>query len=224
MSEPPGRLGTQEQQQMFTRILILSPHTDDGELGCGGSVARFTAERKELFYVALSCCEKSVPAAYPCDILKTEVKRATEVLGIPRSNLLLYDYEVREFPRLRQEILDTLIDIREHLQPEVVFTPSSYDTHQDHRVTREETLRAFKGCTILGYEQPWNNITFDTTAFVLLNEAHVQKKIAALHCYDSQKGRSYLSEEFIRSLARTRGVQINTEYAEVFEVIRWVIR
>jgi LmbE family N-acetylglucosaminyl deacetylase len=209
---------------MFDKILILSPHTDDGELGCGGSVARFAEEGKELFYVALSCCEKSVPVEYPCDILKTEVKKATEVLGITNSNLLLYDYEVREFPRLRQEILDTLIEIREAVRPDVVFTPSTYDTHQDHRVTREETLRAFKGCTILGYEQPWNNITFDTTAFVLLEEQHLQKKIEALNCYESQKGRSYLGAEFIRSLARTRGVQVNTEYAEVFEVIRWVIR
>ncbi|MCK4736054.1 MAG: PIG-L family deacetylase [Methanophagales archaeon] len=209
---------------MFERILILSPHTDDGELGCGGSIARFVEEGKEVFYVALSSCEKSVPEEYPEDILRTEVKKATGVLGIKESNLLLYEYEVREFPKLRQEILDTLIEIREELEPDTVFTPSSYDTHQDHEVTRDETLRAFKECTILGYEQPWNNITFDTTAFVLLEERHLRKKIEALNCYESQKGRSYLDDDFIKSLARTRGVQINAEYAEVFEVIRWVIR
>jgi LmbE family N-acetylglucosaminyl deacetylase len=209
---------------MFKRILILSPHTDDGELGCGGSIARFVEESKEVFYAALSCCEKSVPEEYPVDILRIEVKKATGVLGIKERNLLLYEYEVREFPRLRQEILDTLIEIRAKLQPDTVFTPSSYDTHQDHKVTREETLRAFKECTILGYEQPWNNITFDTTAFVLLEDRHLRKKIEALNCYESQKGRAYLSDEFIESLARTRGVQINAKYAEVFEVIRWVIR
>ena len=209
---------------MFKRILILSPHTDDGELGCGGSIARFVEESKEVFYAALSSCEKSVPEEYPEDILRIEVKKATGVLGIKESNLLLYEYEVREFPRLRQEILDTLIEIRAELQPDTVFTPSSYDTHQDHKVTREETLRAFKECTILGYEQPWNNITFDTTAFVLLEDRHLRKKIEALNCYESQKGRAYLDDDFIESLARTRGVQINAKYAEVFEVIRWVIR
>ncbi len=209
---------------MFKRILILSPHTDDGELGCGGSIARFVEEGKEVFYVALSSCEKSVPEEYPGDILRIEVKRATGMLGIKESNLLLYEYEVREFPKLRQEILDTLIELREELQPDTVFTPSSYDTHQDHKATREETLRAFKECTIMGYEQPWNNITFDTTAFVLLEERHLRKKIEALNCYESQKGRAYLDDAFIKSLARTRGVQINADYAEVFEVIRWIIR
>lgn len=205
------------------RILILSPHTDDGELGCGGSIARFIEEGMEVFYVALSACEKSVPDEYPPDILKKEVKNATRILGIDHSNLLLYDFEVREFPMLRQKILNTLIEIREEIRPDSVFTPSTYDTHQDHRVTREETLRAFKICTIFGYEQPWNNITFDTTAFIKLDERHIAKKVEALNCYKSQKNRVYLNEEFIRSLARTRGVQINSEYAEAFEVIRWII-
>ena len=85
-------------------------------------------------------------------------------------------------------------------------------------------MRAFKECTILGYEQPWNNITFDTTAFVLLEDRHLRKKIEALNCYESQRCRAYFDDDFIQSLARTRGVQINACYAEAFEVIRWVIR
>ncbi|HEX58926.1 MAG TPA: PIG-L family deacetylase [Methanomicrobia archaeon] len=208
---------------MFERILILSPHTDDGELGCGGSIAKFIEGGSEVFYVALSSCEKSVPEGFPKDILKREVRKATKVLGIKRENLLLFEYEVREFPRFRQEILDTLIEIKEAVMLDVVFTPSSYDTHQDHRVTRDETLRAFKKCTVLGYEQPWNNITFDTTAFVRLEERHIEKKIKALSCYESQKGRPYFDDSFIKSLARTRGVQIDAEYAEAFEVMRWII-
>ncbi|RLI78395.1 PIG-L family deacetylase [Archaeoglobales archaeon] len=208
---------------MFKKILVLSPHTDDGELGCGGSIARFVEEGSDVYYVALSACEESVPEYLPIDILKREVKKATKVLGIDNSNLLIYEFDVRSFPSFRQEILDTLIKIREEIKPDTIFTPSSFDTHQDHRVTREETLRAFKVCTILGYEQPWNNITFDTTAFIKLKEKHIVKKIEALNCYESQKDRTYLNEEFIRSLAKTRGVQINSDYAEAFEVIRWII-
>ncbi len=207
---------------MIERILILSPHTDDGELGCGGSTAKFVEEGREVYYAAFSCCEKSVPEEYPCDILKTEVKKATMVLGIKEP--VLYDFNVREFPRLRQEILDAMINIRKEIQPEVVFTPSSFDTHQDHKTITEETLRAFKKCTILGYEQPWNNITFDTTAFIPLEERHINQKIMALNCYETQKHRAYLSEEFIKGLAITRGTQIEERYAEAFEVIRWVMR
>ena len=174
---------------MAKKILIVSPHTDDGELGCGGSIAKFIEDGDNVEYVALSCCEKSVPPPYPKDILSREVRQATTVLGI--KDPILFNFEVREFPRLRQEILDALIKIRNKIQPDIVFAPSRNDTHQDHKTAIEETMRAFKNCTILGYEQPWNNITFNTLAFIPLKSAHLQKKIDALRCYETQKGRSY---------------------------------
>ncbi|OYT25736.1 MAG: LmbE family protein [Candidatus Altiarchaeales archaeon ex4484_96] len=209
---------------MFDNILVLSPHTDDGELGAGGCIARFVSEGKRVSYVALSACEQSVPDEFPPDILKQEVKKATKVLGISSDDLLLYGFEVRMFPQHRQEILDTLLEVRDRVNPDLVLTPSSFDTHQDHEVVRAESLRAFKMCSILGYEQPWNNITFNTSAFVSLSEGDVRKKIDALECYVTQKDRKYLNEEFIRGLATTRGTQINEKYAEAFEVIRWVIK
>jgi N-acetylglucosamine malate deacetylase 1 len=207
---------------MAKKILIISPHTDDGELGCGGTIAKLIEEGNEVEYVALSCCEKSVPPQYPRDILSREVKAATKILGI--ENPILFSFEVREFPKLRQEILDALIRLRIKIQPDMVFTPSRFDTHQDHKTTVEETIRAFKQCTILGYEQPWNNITFNTLAFVSLQEAHITKKIDALNCYETQKDRSYLNPDFIRGLALTRGTQIEDKYAEAFEVIKWIIK
>ena len=207
---------------MAKKVLVISPHTDDGELGCGGSIAKFVEEGYEVEYVALSCCEKSVPPEYPKDILSREVKDATRVLGITQP--ILFSFEVREFPKLRQEILDALIRLRNKIQPDIVFTPSRYDTHQDHKTTVEETMRAFKKCTLLGYEQPWNNITFNTLAFIPLQENQVAKKIDALKCYKTQKDRAYLSEDFVRGLAITRGTQIEEKYAEAFEVIKWVIK
>ena len=62
----------------------------------------------------------------------------------------------------------------------------------------------------------------NTSAFVNLEEKHINTKVKALAEYKSQMHRSYANEEFIRSLARTRGVQINTKYAESFEVIRTI--
>jgi N-acetylglucosamine malate deacetylase 1 len=206
---------------MAKKILVISPHTDDGELGCGGSIAKFIEEGNDVQYVALSCCEKSVPPEYPPDILSHEVKKATKILGIKQP--ILFSFDVREFPKFRQEILDALIRLRDKIKPDIVFTPSRSDTHQDHKTTVEETMRAFKKCTILGYEQPWNNITFNTHAFISLREIHVQKKIDALSCYETQKDRSYLNPDFIRGLALTRGTQIEETYAEAFEVIKWVM-
>jgi LmbE family N-acetylglucosaminyl deacetylase len=102
--------------------------------------------------------------------------------------------------------------------------PSLKDIHQDHNVIANEGLRAFKFSSILAYEMPWNNLTFDTSSFVILEERHIQKKVDALKEYKSQSHRAYCNEEFIRSLARTRGVQINAKYAETFEVVRWIIK
>ncbi|MDH7594387.1 MAG: PIG-L family deacetylase [Methanomicrobiales archaeon] len=202
--------------------MILSPHTDDGELGCGASIARFVSEGDRVQYAALSACEKSIPKGYPKDILSCEMKEATGILGI--KDPIILNFEVRDFPKYRQEILDSLLVLRERLRPDIVFTPSSFDTHQDHKVTREETLRAFKQCTILGYEQPWNNITFNTLAFISVDESQLERKIAALSCYRTQKDKPYFNGDFIRGLARLRGVQIEEQYAEAFEVIKWVIR
>ena len=101
--------------------------------------------------------------------------------------------------------------------------PSLNDIHQDHSTISHEGLRAFKGVTILGYELIWNNLTFNTTSFVKLQRKHIQIKARALMEYKTQEGRDYMSEEFIFSLAKTRGVQIGCDYAESFEVIRWIM-
>ena len=101
--------------------------------------------------------------------------------------------------------------------------PSLNDIHQDHSAIANEGLRAFKNTTILGYELIWNNLTFNTTSFVKLDKKYIQLKSDALKEYVSQGSRDYMSKKFIFALAKTRGVQIGTDYAESFEVIRWVI-
>ena len=75
---------------------------------------------------------------------------------------------------------------------------------------------------MLGYELPWNNVTFKTECFIKLNESHLKNKTLALGAYESQKYRTYLNDDFIRSLATIRGVQITAEFAEAFEVVRWI--
>lgn len=209
---------------MFNKILILAPHTDDGEFGCGGSMNKWIEEGKEIHYVAFSSAEKSVPEGMPKSILKDEVKNATKILGIPSDKLILFTYPVRDFPRYRQDILENMIQLGSELEPEIVLLPSTLDTHQDHQVIMQEGFRAFKKTTMLGYEIPWNNLTFNTNAFIFLEQRHLDAKINALKCYISQLGRSYVTEEFVRSLATTRGGQIGTKYAETFEVIRWIIK
>ena len=206
------------------RILILAPHTDDGEIGCGGSIAKFIEQGKDVFYVAFSTARtSSVQNGYPDNILEQEVKAATQVLGIKKSNLILYDFNVRKFPECRQDILEEMIKLRKDINPDLIFVPSLNDIHQDHQVVAREGLRAFKRHSILGYEEPWNNIIFESRSFIQLEKRHMEKKIEALNCYQSQKRRSYLTEEAIWGIATLRGTQLEGGYAEAFEVLRWII-
>lgn len=209
----------------FKKVLVLAPHTDDGEIGCGGTIARFIEEGSEVYYVAFSSARKSLKErGLDENTLVKEVKNATKILGIKSQNLILLDYNVREFPAKRQEILDDLIKLRNEIKPDIVFTPSLNDIHQDHATIAHESLRAFKNITILGYEEPWNNIEFQTRTFFLLKKEYIETKVKALYCYESQRHRKYLDKDFMFSLARTRGVQIESEYAEAFEVMRLVIK
>jgi N-acetylglucosamine malate deacetylase 1 len=207
----------------ISKALVLAPHTDDGELGAGGTIARLIEQNVDVYYAAFSTAEESVPAGLPKDILKTEVSAATKRLGIRPENLVIYNYQVRRLNYARQEILENLVQLRNSINPDVVFMPSLKDIHQDHTTVALEGLRAFKNKILLGYELIWNNLSFDTQCFIKLEPHHVEKKIASLKEYRSQEHRDYMSEDFIRSMARARGVQVGTQYAEAFEIVRLVI-
>jgi N-acetylglucosamine malate deacetylase 1 len=205
------------------KILVLAPHTDDGEFGCGGSISKFIEMGTQVHYAAFSLCEESLPDGWPKDTLERELKQAAKVWGIPDSNLLVYRYPVRRFAEHRQDILEDLVELQRRLNPSLVFLPSFNDLHQDHGTIAREGTRAFKKITILAYEMPWNNITFSTQLFIRLEQRHVDTKVSALREYESQRGKAYASESFIKSLAHMRGVSIDSEFAEAFEVVRWVI-
>lgn len=204
------------------KILVLAPHTDDGELGCGGTIAKFCAEGREVFYAAFCLCSKSLPAGLAADTLERECKKATSVLGIKPANLVLFNYEVRELPQSRQQILEELLLLNKKINPDMVLLPATSDVHQDHQVIHQEGLRAFKNTTFAGYELPWNNYSFHTNFFMRLAESDLTKKTEALKEYQSQAHRNYMQEDFIRSLAKVRGVQCNSEYAEAFELYKLI--
>ena len=205
------------------KILVLAPHTDDLEFGCAGTVSKLIENGNEVWCAAFSACQQSVRKEFPPDILITEIKAASKILGIKPEHLVLFDYNVRTFNFQRQELLDDILKLKANIQPDIVFIPALTDVHQDHYTIAQEGFRAFKFSSLLSYELPWNNLSFNTASFMKLEEKHILKKIEAVKQYKSQAHRPYANEEFIRSLARTRGVQINAHYAECFEVIRWIL-
>jgi len=95
-------------------VLVLSPHTDDGELGCGGTMARLAEEGARLHYAAFS----------KGSAIDREVLAAVRLLGVHQGGLVLYAYPTRHFPERRQDILRDLIGLRDRIHPDLVFCPS----------------------------------------------------------------------------------------------------
>lgn len=205
-------------------VLVLSPHTDDAELGCGATISRLIREGNKVSVAVFSTCEDSLPKGFLPGTLKTECIDSLTSLGILEEDIFFYDYQVRVFNYSRQSILDEMITLKKRLEPSKVFIPSVDDYHQDHKTVADEAVRCFKNnCSILSYELIWNNTGFKNQIYYDLLEEDVQNKIFALSKYETQKHRIYFKNNFIESLATVRGAQNGIRYAEVFEVIRYKI-
>lgn len=201
----------------FKKVLAISPHADDGELGCGGTISRLIEEKKELFHLVFSVAER---VGNKDEVRKSELIKSAQTLGIKKKNLIFYNYPLRYFSDYSHKIRDVLYKINQKIKPEVVFFPSKNDVHQDHEVIYKEVLRVFKYNTLLTYEAPWNNYNFSPQFFIELKPKHIQNKIKALRCYKSQCSKIFMEKDFIFSLAKLRGLQAGTDYAESFEIIR----
>lgn len=194
-------------------ILVLSSHPDDAELGAGGTLAHIQEEKVGFCFTAHSAFHHLLP----------EMKNAWEILKIGYLPDHDQNFKHREFNR--QHVLDMLIRLREEFKPKLVFTHSSFDCHQDHKVIYEESVRAFKHCTILGYNLEWNNVgNADFRHYKSLPFSAVEKKLQALACYESQSHRTYFDKEYQYAQMIFNGQKIDSLYAEKFEIIRWVER
>jgi len=203
-------------------VLVLAPHTDDYEIGAGGYIHRLISSGAALHAMAFSTAAESLPAGLAPDTLAHECREAARRLGIPAGNLDIHDFPVRRFPEHRQPILELLVAARRKIAPDLVLVHATTDVHQDHQVITQEAIRAFKGTTILGYELPWNDLQFSAQCMVQLSEENLQAKLHALEAYASQMHRAYAKRDVPTGLARVRGVSVGFEYAEAFEVIRWI--
>lgn len=197
-------------------VLFLAPHPDDIEMGCGATAAKFVEEKHKILWIVFTSHKN----------LSTENMEAIRIIGLNEKDCLSLDFETRQLPEYRKEILDFLITVKSAFKPELIVGPSLNDCHQDHRVVAEEMMRAFKtSSSIICYELPWNHIRFDTQLFVHLEERHVEKKVDMLKKFKSQQSIRMVkfSEEFIRGLIAVRGSQADVKYAEAFEVLRWML-
>jgi len=203
------------------KVLILSPHPDDAEYGCGGFVSKLNTGLVDFEWIVFSTCDESLPESYG---QATAIREHTEVMDMLRLKSTTMDIPVRNFPEHRQVILDTLIACRNQFKPDLVVCPTLGDLHQDHRIVAEEAVRAFKAhASIIGYELPADHLSFTPSLFVVLSEFNFEQKWAMFSTYESQlfKVRAWNNYDYIKAMALYRGATIGVKYAEAFEVYRW---
>ena len=199
------------------KVLALAPHTDDVELGCGGFLSKLKKQYDSKIDVVAFSEAQPLSIGSPVD----EFKTAMSIINV--NNVEFLGHKPRYFHERRQEILDFLWQKNKDNNYDLVLCPSSYDNHQDHQVINQECFRAFKKTTILGYEMPWNCRTFRTDVFVSLEKKDLELKFKMLDCYKTQGERVFMSKDYIFDMARTRGLQIDANYAECYEAIRIVL-
>ncbi|MCP3684507.1 MAG: PIG-L family deacetylase, partial [bacterium] len=119
--------------------------------------------------------------------------------------------------------LNKFRDIKNRICPDIVFCPSEKDLHQDHATVGKEAMREFRDTTLLAYDNPWKFFDFKPDVFVRMNALTLERKIEAVQCYESQKGKKFCDKEAIKSWAITRGALVRLEYAEAFELKHMIL-
>lgn len=202
-------------ENVFRKLLFVGPHPDDVELGCGGTIAKYSRSSRIIYLILSPCMEEPKNKN-----IINEVRRAIDILGISEKDLIIKKIPRRNFHDHRRRIRETLISVRDEFEPELVFCPSLRDIHQDHSVTAEETLRLFRDNGVISYEAPRSSLFFQPNLYIILNDEGFSQKMRALRCYKSQFDRYYFNPDVIRSLVCMRGSQARARYAEAFEILR----
>ena len=198
-------------------VLFLGAHPDDIELGCGALIAEIV-NQTNLYCMTFSDNKKNPDLQHLLD----EHYVSMRTLGLRDDQIEVGSFETRRFPDARQEILEKMLQLRRALKPEIVFTHTQHDIHQDHVTVTNEALRAFRGTTVLGYDVLRSSYGFFPHFLVEVSEASVNKKIEALNQYITYKDRYYFSDEVLRSTAIRHGALAERPFAEGFDIIRIV--
>lgn len=209
----------------MTTYLLLSPHPDDVELGCIASVMQMAKKGDTVVYAALSDCTNIprnaniiVENAEVCDILDNYFGKK-EV----QFHHFLFDYPNQRLREEHMKIRRELERLRGKFKPDVIFTTSPKDYHQDHSYIGEEALRVFRKSTVLFYEIPRGTFDFIPKYYVILDKKVVGLSIKILQTYKSQERKHYMRDDLMMGTYQHHGRMVNTDYAQAFEIAKVVV-
>lgn len=202
------------------KVLCLGCHSDDIEIGCGGTILKLVEEYPECYFdwvIFSAIGEREV-----------EAKRGAELFtGSRLKSPVLKSFPDGFMPYQGAELKDVFEKDLKQLRPDVIFTHNGKDAHQDHRLISELTWNTFRDHLILEYEIPkYDGDMGQPSAFVTLEAKVCQKKVRfILDTFRSQRSKRWFEQETFMSLMRLRGMECNAPsgYAEAFYCRKLVI-
>ena len=194
------------------KLLCIGAHSDDIEIGCGGTVVRLLEENPntEVHWVVVGAMgQRANEAVESANLFLANAKRKEIVIKQFRDGF---------FPYSGSDIKDFFEKLKGECSPDLILTHYRGDLHQDHRLVSELTWNTFRNHLILEYEIPKYDGDIGTpNFFVHLSDATCRKKIQnILRCFKSQRDKSWFSEDTFLSILRIRGLESNAphRYAE----------
>jgi LmbE family N-acetylglucosaminyl deacetylase len=196
------------------RILCLGAHSDDIEIGCGGTILRLLSEYDgaEVYWVVIgSSGERDAEALASAERFLAKAKA---------KEIIVKNFRNSFFPYVGEEIKEFLEKLKAQISPDVTFTHYRNDLHQDHRVISDLTWNTYRNHLILEYEIiKYDGDIGNPNFFVPLDEAICQQKVALLmDCFKTQRDKDWFTPDAFLALMRLRGVESKapTRYAEGF--------
>lgn len=194
------------------RVLALGCHSDDIEIGCGGTLLRLIELEPELEirWIVFSAIGPRGDEA--------RASAADFLRGAASSEVTTFEFRDGFFPANVAEIKERFEEVKAGFTPDLVLTHTRKDLHQDHRLICELTWNTWRNHLILEYEVPkYDGDLASPNVFVELSEELCRRKTELLERhFASQRGKHWFDEDLFRSLMRIRGMESGTRYAEGF--------
>ena len=207
------RLNLETSPGKTLEILCLGAHSDDIEIGCGGTVLRLKEQYPEskFHWIVFSAAE----------VRDAEARRGAELFaGLSGSRVILKTFRDGFMPFVGGEVKDVFEELKKIISPDIIFAHNRRDAHQDHRLLAELTWNTFRDHLILEYEIPKYDGDMGQPTFYVPLDADVARKKARyiVETFHSQQSKPWFEESTFLSLMRLRGMECNAPsgYAEAF--------
>ena len=195
------------------KILCLGAHSDDIEIGCGGTILRLLASQQEINIVWV---------VFGAGSKREQEARASATLFLSQANnknIIVKNFRDSFFPFEGAQIKDYFEELKS-TSPDLIFTHYGKDAHQDHRLIEELTWNTFRNHFILEYEIPkYDGDLGQPSVFVPLDQEIYEKKVRYLtEAFETQRSKQWFGEDTFLALMRLRGMECvaASGYAEAF--------